>query len=156
MSNSELIINELPSPERFVIGWIQPGNTVKVATPVTGNILVFSPETGNMVLLHAKDGKLFSGEVDVACHIKPEDIENVLSLLRKENTPTVSGFLERLIIRLGEGDQELEQWMLEHKSDIPELQTAWDEVKANQHIRNVDRTRFNFEHCKEVIDRMLA
>lgn len=134
-----------------------------------GFYIACSTRTGNIILVQkVEDGSYRRGAVDVARHIEPSQIQEVLDFLReksdKENTQMenalsymLHAFLERLICRLGELDQPLLTWMHENKELLlPELPAAWEAVKANHELRDVDRKIFDIERAERAVQRIMT
>jgi len=142
----------------------ETGREEKLENILKGYFIAVSPKTGNRVLVSAENDDIHIGVVDVARHINPQDIGIVLEFLRRE-TPAqdttsysmVTAFLERLICRLGERDQPLLTWMYEHKELLlPELPIAWEAVKANHEIRDVNRGIFSIENAENAVMQILT
>lgn len=134
-----------------------------------GFFIACSTRTGNIILVQkVEDGSYRRGAVDVARHIEPSQIQEVIDFLReksdKENTQMESAlsymlraFLERLICRLGELDQPLLTWMFEHRELIlSELPAALKAVKANHELRDVNRDRFDIERAERAVQSIMT
>lgn len=133
-----------------------------------GLYIACSTRTGNIILVQKVEDGYLRGAVDVARHIEPHQIQDVVEFLKeksdKDNTQMESAlsymlraFLERLICRLGEMDQPLLTWMYEHRELLlPELPAAWEAVKANHELRDVNRKIFDIERAEKAVQRIMT